>query len=69
MAAVDAIRETGNDVSPAALVMTTAAISFLVVLNFVGSGGPHEKLPGAGPVRSSSQPLKISPISAFWIGW
>ena len=45
MAAIYAIRETGNDLSPAALVMTTAAISFLVVLNFVGSGGTSGEAP------------------------
>ena len=50
MAAIYAIRETGNDLSPAALVMTTAAISFLVVLNFVGSGRTSREAPqGLGP--------------------
>ena len=42
MAAVYTIRESGYDLSPAALVMGAAAVSFFVILKFVGSNEAHQ---------------------------
>jgi MHS family proline/betaine transporter-like MFS transporter len=49
MVAVYTVRQTGYDLSPAALVMAAAAISFLVILIFVGPGGTlREGVTGLG---------------------
>src|SRR5215469_8399201 len=42
MAAVYTIRESGYDLSPTALVMAAAAISFFVILKFVRSSEAHK---------------------------
>jgi hypothetical protein len=42
MAAIYTIRESSYDLSPAALVMATAAISFFVILKFVRSSEAHK---------------------------
>ena len=42
MAAVYTIRESGYDLSPAALVMGAAAVSFFVILKFVQSSEVHD---------------------------